>query len=177
MSNVVIINGSPSPVSRLHGLTEYVEHQLKEHAINVEHIQVADLPAEDLIKARFDSEAILNANRKVAEADGVIIASPVYKAAYTGILKTYLDLLPQKGFAEKTIFPLFIGGTIAHLLSIDYALKPVLSTMGARHILGGVYAIDAWVVRDQNQYTLSDELLQRLDDSISEFVKAIKPKS
>jgi len=64
------------------------------------------LPAEDLIKARFDSEAILNANKKVAEADGVIIASPVYKAAYTGILKTYLDLLPQKGFAEKTIFPL-----------------------------------------------------------------------
>jgi len=49
--------------------------------------------------------------------------------------------------------------------------------MGARHILGGVYAIDAWVARDQDQYTLSDELLQRLDDSISEFVKAIKPKS
>ncbi|MDQ0160970.1 NADPH-dependent FMN reductase [Aeribacillus alveayuensis] len=178
MSKVVIINGSPFPSSRLNGLIQYAEQQLQQKGIEIDHIQVAQLPAEDLIKAKFDSEAILNANQKVEQADGIIIASPVYKAAYTGVLKTYLDLLPQKGLLGKTILPLFIGGTLAHLLSIDYALKPVLSTMGGRYILGGVYAVDAWVTRKENeQYSLSEELVQRLDAAVEEFANAINPKS
>ncbi|MGR6116092.1 NADPH-dependent FMN reductase [Aeribacillus composti] len=174
MSKVVIINGSPFPSSRLNGLIQYAEQQLQQKGIEIDYIQVVQLPAEDLIKAKFDSEAILNANQKVEQADGIIIASPVYKAAYTGVLKTYLDLLPQKGLLGKTILPLFIGGTLAHLLSIDYALKPVLSTMGGRYILGGVYAVDAWVTREENeQYSLSEELVQRLDAAVEEFANAL----
>jgi FMN reductase len=59
-------------------------------------INVSDLPAEDLISAHFDP-AIQQANELVEKADAIIVASPVYKASYTGVFKTYLDLLPQKG--------------------------------------------------------------------------------
>ncbi|MDQ0896682.1 NAD(P)H-dependent oxidoreductase [Paenibacillus sp. V4I7] len=61
------------------------------------------------------------------------------EASYTGVLKAFLDLLPQKGLECKVVLPLAVGGTISHLLAIDYALKPVLSALGARNILQGVY--------------------------------------
>lgn len=178
MSKVVIINGNPSLTSRLNGMIQYVEQRLLQAGIEIEHIQVAELPSEDLIKAKFNSEAILRANKKVEEADGIIVASPVYKAAYTGVLKTYLDLLPQKGLLGKIILPLFIGGTIAHLLSIDYALKPVLSALGGRYILGGVYAVDTWITRNEQEgYSLSEDLLHRLDEAVAEFIDLINRKN
>jgi FMN reductase len=178
MSKAVIINGSPSQTSRLNGIIQYTEQRLLQAGIEIEHIQVSELPAEDLIKAKFDSKAILNANKKVEEADAIVIASPVYKAAYTGILKTYLDLLPQKGLTGKIIFPLFIGGTISHLLSIDYALKPVLSALGARHILGGVFAVDTWITRnEQGGYNLTKDLIDRLDEATTEFTEEINRRT
>ncbi|MNI70021.1 FMN reductase (NADPH) [compost metagenome] len=60
--------------------------------------------------------------------------------------------------------PLVIGGSIAHLLAIDYALKPVLTALGGRHILGGVYAVDQGIERlDGDKYVLSAEITTRLD--------------
>ncbi|MCH1932822.1 NAD(P)H-dependent oxidoreductase, partial [Shewanella sp. A25] len=85
--------------------------------------------------AKYNSEAILATNKKVEEADAVIVASQVYKASFTGILKTYLDLLPQKGLENKIVLPLMLGGTISHLLAIDYSLKPVLASLGAENII------------------------------------------
>lgn len=67
-------------------------------------------------------------------ADALVVATPVYKASYSGVLKTFLDVLPQKAFARKAVLPLATGGTIAHLLSIDYALRPVLLSLCPRHV-------------------------------------------
>ena len=178
MGKIAIINGNPSLTSRLNGIIQYVEQKLLREGVDIEHIQVAELPADDLIKANFDSDAIRKANQKVEEAKVIIIASPVYKASYTGVLKTYLDLLPQKALSGKIILPLFIGGSIAHLLSIDYALKPVLSTLGARLIIGGVYAVDTWITRNGNNgYHLSEELIRRLDEAVAELLEEIELRS
>ncbi|MNI46695.1 FMN reductase (NADPH) [compost metagenome] len=88
------------------------------------------------------------------------------------MLKTFLDLVPQKGLAGKVVLPLFIGGSLAHLLSIDYSLKPVLSALGARHILGGVYTVDSQVARtEQGGFEIVDELITRLEDNINELVE------
>ncbi len=61
----------------------------------------------------------------------VVVATPIYKAAYTGGLKALFDILPQSALRGKTVLPLATGGSPAHLLAIDYALKPVLSALGA----------------------------------------------
>jgi FMN reductase len=170
MSHIVIITGSPTPGSRLNGLIQHVESKWLEQGIKVSHIRVAELPAEALLHANFKDEQILAALASVESANGVVIASPVYKASFTGILKAFLDLLPQTGLKGKVTLPLFIGGTIAHLLSLDYALKPILSVLGSRNILGGVYAIDQWVQRlDNGGFELSEELRKRLDDSAEEL--------
>ncbi|SFF35109.1 FMN reductase [Paenibacillus algorifonticola] len=182
MSTIVIISGSPNPGSRLTGITQYIEQQLINQNVAVSHITVASLPAEDLINARFDSPAIVEATALVEGAGAVIIASPVYKASFTGVLKTFLDLLPQKGLEGKIITPFFIGGSLAHLLSIDYSLKPVLASMGAKHFASGVYAVDSQIARVQldggaSGFELNDELKLRLDASLTELLTELKLRS
>lgn len=113
----------------------------------------------------------------VAAADGVIVASPVYKASYTGILKTYLDLLPQDGLRNKAVLPLMSGGTFGHLLAIDYGMKPVLNSLGARHILGGVYALDTqleWQDKDAGTFRIAEEIKLRLDKATKDLMTAMK---
>jgi len=170
---VALIEGNPNKISRLNGLTRFVEEKLLASGkVEIDWIRAAELPPEDLIFAKFDSPEIRRANERVEQSDAVIIASPVYKASYTGVLKAYLDLLPQKGLEGKLVLPLMIGGTAAHLLSIDYALKPVLSALGARHILGGVFAVDSWVTKtEQGGYELTEELKSRLEDAMADLIR------
>lgn len=178
MAKIVIINGNPSLTSRLTAIIEYVEKILETSGFEVSRIDVAKLPPEDLIHTKFESEYIVKANGLVAEADAVIIASPVYKASYTGVLKTFLDLIPEKGLAGKIMLPLFIGGSLAHLLAIDYSLKPVLSALGGRHILGGVYTVDSQVVRTEDGgMDIAEELRSRLHDALEELVRETSLRS
>lgn len=164
MTNAVIIYGGNSKRSRLIGIWDKVESFFNQEGIISETIFVHELPADDLISANFNSEPILKANEKVANADIIIILTPVYKAAYTGILKTYLDLLPQKELVGKTILPLVLGGSFGHLLVIDYALKPVLSALGATNIISGAYVLDTEIEKTkEQQYKLAPEISKRLE--------------
>jgi FMN reductase len=179
MSKVVIVSGSPNPGSRLTGIIRHAEQRLVGASAYGGHIEVAALPAEDLILARFDSPAIALANARVAEADAIIIASPVYKASYTGVLKTYLDLLPQKALAGKIISPLFLGGSIAHLLAIDYSLKPVLGALGATRFSGNVYAVDSQITRNDDGvggllFELDADLKTRLDHAMNDLLDQLE---
>ncbi len=174
MHRVVIIAGNPKEGSRLTGLLETAQELLAHKGIQSEWIRVTDFPPEDLVLGRFDSLAAASANRSVQEADAVIVGSPVFKASFSGALKTILDLLPQKALEGKPVLPLFIGGTIAHFLSIDYALKPVLSALGARVQLGGVFAVDSQVKRKEDGgFELDAELSERLQSAVSEFAAEI----
>ncbi|MFD0711961.1 NADPH-dependent FMN reductase [Paenibacillus sp. GCM10027626] len=172
MPNIVIVTGSPTEGSRLNGIVEFASKAIAGAGWDVTELRVTDLPAEDVMFARWDSPAIIEANRIIAEADAVVIASPVYKASYTGVLKAFLDLLPQKGLEGKAVLPLFIGGTIAHLLAIDYAMKPVLSALYAKHISTGVFAVDSQIARtDNGGFILSEELTDRLAGVIETFLQ------
>jgi FMN reductase len=164
MSKVVIIYGGNSHRSRLKALFEKTEAHFKNEGHETSSIFVHELPAEDLITANFASEQIKQANEKVENASLVVVITPVYKAAYSGILKTYLDLLPQKGLEGKTLLPLVLGGSFGHLLTIDYALKPVLSSLGATNILSGAYVLDSHIERaEEDQFIISTEITERID--------------
>jgi FMN reductase len=148
-----------------------VLQQRQQESLKVDTIRVRDFDPGDLLFARLDSPAIQAAHRKVADAHVVIIATPVYKAAYSGVLKSYLDLLPQRALADKTVLPIATGGSLAHLLSIDYALKPVLSALGAQHILQGLYIQDSQIRVGQDlPFQLDAEIELRLNRILDEVV-------
>lgn len=167
MSTIVIINGTNSESSRVNAIVQYIQKQQPHTQV----IDVYKLPANDLITANFNSEEIAKANAIIEQAEIVVVLTPVYKASYTGILKTYLDLIPQKGLTDKTIIPIAVGGTLHHLLVIDYALKPVLSSLNARTVLQGVYVLDKQISRTENGFEIEPDILKRIDVQLDQAIK------
>lgn len=168
---IVGILGSPSVTSRSGTLLLGAQASLQDMASSLHTIQVRDLPAEALMHAHLDHPLVRQALHAVHEAQVVLVATPIYKAAYSGLLKAFLDLLPQDGLRDKTIVPLATGGSIAHLLALDYALKPVLSALGARDILDPVFATDAQIPRHETDgYRIGTEVQERVDRTLQTLI-------
>lgn len=148
MATVLSVSGSPSASSRTARLLRHLDGRIAEQGHEVIPLDVRTLPAQALLGADFGHPAIVETLGLLARADGVVIGTPVYKAAYSGLLKSLLDLFPQYGLAGKTVLPLATGGTTAHVLAIDYALRPVLSSMGASHIVQGWFTLDKDITVD-----------------------------
>ena len=80
----------------------------------------------------------------LATFDLVVVASPTYKAAYTGLLKLFLDKFAGgTGLADVVAVPLMLGGSLAHSLAPELTLRPVLSELGATTALPGLYLVDS----------------------------------
>ncbi|MCG7344964.1 NADPH-dependent FMN reductase [Sporosarcina sp. ACRSL] len=170
MTSAIIINGGIGKQSRLMGIQHKVERHFETKHISFNTIHVQDLPAEDLINANFTSESILQAIQLVEDAHIVVVLTPVYKASFTGVLKTFLDLLPQKALQDKKVIPLALGGSLGHLLAIEYALKPILSVLGATEILNTVYVVDKQIERlDNGTFLIEREIEVRLEEVLQQI--------
>lgn len=170
---VITLAGSPRFPSRSSALLEYAREKLSAVDVEVCHWHLQNFEPEDLLYARFDSPALKTLTDQLIQADGLIVATPVYKASFSGALKTLLDLLPERALEGKVVLPLATGGTIAHMLAVDYALKPVLSALKAQEILHGVFADDAQVTDYQHKPHFSANLQGRLDSALETFWQAL----
>ena len=174
---VLLLAGSPSEPSRSAALLDAVAQRLVAHqgpsqaAFQVERLSIRDLHAPALVLADWSHPQIVAAIDQVARARVIVVATPVYKAAYSGLLKVFLDLLPQTALASKTVLPLATGGSPHHMLALDYALRPVLQSLSARHILPGVYATDVQIPKGEDKaYSVSPDIAQRLDEAVSNLL-------
>ncbi|MFJ7420787.1 NADPH-dependent FMN reductase [Streptomyces uncialis] len=170
MATVLSVSGSPSATSRTARLLRHLDTRLREQGHDVIPLDVRTLPPEALLGADFGHPAIRHATSLFARADGVVIGTPVYKAAYSGLLKTLLDLLPQYALTGKTVLPLATGGTTAHVLAIDYALRPVLNSMGADHVVQGWFTLDRQItVTADGALTLDPEAAVAVTQVVDRF--------
>jgi FMN reductase len=174
MSQVILLSGSPSAKSKSSTLLEYAGTVLTSRGITTASVSVLDFPAEDLIQARYDSAAFDGFKQQIADARALVIGTPVYKGAYTGSLKALLDILPQYGLLNKTVVPVVTGGSLAHLLAIEYALKPVLSVLGATDLRRGVYIADSQFQYAEDGFRLEDAVQERIDASLQHLVQTLQ---
>jgi FMN reductase len=145
MAHVLAVSGSPMEVSRSAVLLGHVSQILSGHGHTVDSLRIRDLPAEALLHAQFDDPQVRDSLTRLERADALVVATPVYKAAFSGLLKSWLDLVPQFGLRGKVVLPLATGGSIAHALALDYALRPVLTSMEARHVVNGFLVLDRFI--------------------------------
>ena len=139
------------------------------------HIDVRELPAEDLVFARGNSPALAAPFTAIASAAGIVVGTPIYKAAYSGVLKTFLDLLPARAFAGKVVVPLMTGGTPAHALALDYALRPVLVALGSRAVLSGLFVLNRQIgIKDEEALLLDGEVEQQLTACGQGFIETLR---
>jgi FMN reductase len=174
MPTILAVSGSPSTTSRTAAAVDHALAVLTAQGHTTTHLAVRDLPPADLLAGVRDTPALWAAADTLARADGVVIATPVYKASYTGLLKAFLDLLPENALAGKVVLPVVTGGTVGHLLTIDYALRPVLTALGADHVVQGRFLLDADIVRGEDgSAVLAPATHKRLTESLAVFTDAL----
>lgn len=91
-----------------------------------------------------DTETVVN---RVMAADMCLIATPVFRASYTGALKNLLDHVPVAGLQGKACGLIVMGATDHHYLSVDTQLRPVLAWFGA-HVVPGIVYLQSRHFRD-----------------------------
>lgn len=138
MSTVIIV-GNPKPNSRtLHAaqllataITGSTSHEI---------IDVVDLGG-DLLG--WEEPSVQAAVQVAANAQLLIVASPTFKATYSGLLKLFLDQFATgDGLRGTVAVPLMLGAGPAHAMAPDLLLKPLLVELGASCPAAGIYLSD-----------------------------------
>ncbi|EJK2116286.1 FMN reductase (NADPH) [Vibrio navarrensis] len=165
---ILLIGGSTTLGSKSENLLDYVEQKLINYGGEIKRYRPQSFNASELVSYDFSSPDIISFQLSVKESDIIFISTPVYQASYSGALKLLLDLIPQNGLSNKVVIPLASGGSNAHLLMLDYALKPVLSNLGASHLLPSIFATPQdFIKQSDDNILLSESIKRRLDESIS----------
>jgi FMN reductase len=168
--SILLLAGSPSIPSRSTRLLHHVGERLALLGHRYSKLHVLDLPPQALLQADFSNADIKQAKAQVEQAEAVVVSTPVYKAAYSGALKAFLDVLPQDGLAGKLVLPLATGGSQSHMLALDYALRPVLSALGAKHVLPSIYATDTQINWAADKGLMLDPLIaQRISSGVEQL--------
>ncbi|AKG72909.1 NADPH-dependent FMN reductase [Salinicoccus halodurans] len=170
MYDIVVISGSPSLESRSQNVLKYIGSILKARVFSIGHISVRDVPAEDLMFGNFNSPEVNDIARIIENAKGVIVGSPVYKASYSGVLKSLFDILPQDVLKNTPVLPVMSGGSISHLLALEYALKPLISTLKGT-TLKGVYYLDSQVDKTSVAPIQDADLIQTTEIQIDDLLE------
>ena len=161
MAVIATISSSPSHSSRTDAVLSDIARQLQRAGHVVVPIVLRDLPAGPLLRGDAHDPEVARAVAALDAADAVVVSTPVYKAAYGGLLKTFLDLLPQFALRGKVVLPVATGGTSAHVLVVDYALRPVLASLSPSAITPGWFVLAEHVTLVEGGEVLLDEAAQQ----------------
>jgi len=107
--------------------------RLHDDVAEIDVIELRDLAHDltDNLLTGFPSEALGEAIAKVVGADGVIAVSPIFSASYSGLFKTFFDVLEEDSLAGKPVLIAATAGTARHSLSLEHALRPLFSYLRA----------------------------------------------
>jgi len=166
--SILFISGSPAYPSSSSRLLQYFAEQLETQGYSYQHLHLRELPAQSLLLGQRSDPAVQKALQAVARADHIVLATPIYNASFPGLLKCFLDLLPQNGLAGKVILPIASAGSAAHLLALDYALRPVLQALDARHVLSSIFvAASDMQWSEGKRLTLTPPIVERMAAGLS----------
>lgn len=171
---ITAISGSPSTRSRSGALLQLLTRRLAEHGVQLNTFGIADFDASAVFAGQFDAPSIVAFKQSIAASQGLIVSTPIYKASFSGALKAVLDLLPESALNHKAALPFATAGSPAHILALEYSLKPVLAALGARHVLNGVYATDKQIRwRDDDTIEADADIEQRIDDAAIRLIESV----
>jgi FMN reductase len=101
----------------------------------------------------------------VEQADLLVVATPVYRASYTGAFKHLFDLAHHQNFACKPVLLAATGGTPLHGLVTEHQLRPLFGFLNALTLPTTVYAVES----DFDGYTLTNtKTLARIERAVGE---------
>jgi FMN reductase len=134
-TKILLIVGAATPPGRLAAAVKFAADSAVTLAedIAVETLNLAETPVEICDGRPLDAynETTRRAVAAIGEAGAVLIAAPVYRASYPGVLKNLLDIAPVEALHNKPVGIVAMGGSPHHYLAVDTQLRAVLAWFGA----------------------------------------------
>ena len=112
----------------------------QERTVDIQVIELAELMGELFA---FPSDRSDAAVTLALSSDLLVVASPTYKATYTGLLKAYFDRFGTNALAGIVAVPLMLGGAPIHMLAVDTHLTPLLQEIGASCPTRGLFILES----------------------------------
>ena len=119
----------------------------------------------DNLLTGFAGEELEAAVRTVTEADALVAVTPVFTASYSGLFKTFFDVLDKDALTGKPTLVAATAGTARHSLVLEHALRPLFSYLHAVVVPTGVFA-----ATEDFGSTTSGRLQERVERAAAELV-------
>ena len=144
LDRVTVVVGNPKARSRTSEaageVADYVTRRLGATPSATTTVELPDLGPGLL---GWGDEAVGRAVAAARGADLLVVASPTYKATYTGLLKLFLDQIGADELGGVTTVAVMVGAGSAHALAVEVHLRPVLVELGASMPARGLYLTEA----------------------------------
>jgi FMN reductase len=113
--------------------------------VEVEVVELRDLAHEvtDAMLTGFAPPALAEALEKVTRADGVIAVTPVFSSSYSGLFKSFVDVMDHKALTGTPVLIGATGGTARHSLALEYAVRPLFAYLQAVVVPTSVFAANS----------------------------------
>ncbi|MBF4989493.1 FMN reductase [Methylophilus sp. QUAN] len=143
---VTAVSGSYKLPSRTAALVEAITQTLGQQLpIDLHVIELSEIGGS--LVASYDPKALPVKVQKdiqaIETADLLVVATPVYRASYTGLFKHLFDLVDYEALVDVPVLLAATGGSERHALIIDHELRPLFSFFQALTLPIGVYATEA----------------------------------
>jgi FMN reductase len=136
-------------------------------ATEVTHVELRDLAHKiaDALLTGFATGELADAVEAVAHADALVVVTPVFSASYSGLFKSFFDVLEPGVLDGTPVLLAATAGTPRHSLVLDHALRPLFSYLRAAPVATGVFAAA--------EDFASAELAARVDRAAGELADAV----
>jgi FMN reductase len=171
-AHIVFITSSPSAKSRSSFLADFVEKQIRANGHRATAYAVTDFDATDLILGRSDGPAVTAFVQTVKGADALVLATPVYKATYTGALKTVVDLIPPDALEGRLALGIATTRLGDHAASVDAAYRSLFAFFRAR-TLDPLVLLDRELASGPEGFAFEEAGRARVDRSVQALLAAL----
>ena len=150
------------------------ELQARGVAASVEHVELRDV-AHEIVNAMltgFATGDLAGVIEKVTGADGLILVTPLFTTTYSGLFKSFVDILDKDSLTEMPVLLGATGGTPRHSLALEYSVRPLFTYLRADVVTTSVFAAtDDWAGEGENTTPLPARI-RRAGRELAERVAA-----
>ena len=175
MLKVAIVIGNPKPNSRTRRIAEMLADEVLAGTEATRQVIELSQYADEMF--RWPSQTMVDLNRIVAESDLAVVASPTYKATFTGLLKAFLDRYPANGLKNVTAIPIMTGADLGHSMAPNANLVPLLLELGAIVPGPGLYFVTAQMDRVEELVAMRAEQIVCTLKTMAPLVNAVSSAS
>lgn len=130
--SIVFLMASPSPTSRSAFVARTLAAETERGGVRPAFWSLSDFDPGDVLFGRGDAREIAPFIVATKEAAGIVLATPVYKAVYTGALKAIVDLIPPDNLAGKPALGIATAKQPGHATTVDQAYRSLFAFFKAR---------------------------------------------